>query len=52
MIGSALAHVDQQFSGDNSPFRRWGEEVALAHDELLALALPMAEWPPIIGAFC
>ncbi|MBD8754714.1 mechanosensitive ion channel domain-containing protein [Pseudomonas coleopterorum] len=51
MIGSALAHVDQQFSGDNSPFQRWGEEVALAHDELLALALPMAEWPPIIGAF-
>lgn len=51
MIGGVLGHLDQQFTGENSPFKRWDEEAALARDELQALALPMAEWPPIIGGF-
>ena len=51
MIGGVLGQFDQQFSGDNSPIQRWGEELSLANEELHSLALPMTEWPPIIGGF-
>jgi small-conductance mechanosensitive channel len=51
LIGTTLHQIEQQFSGDESPFSRWGEEITLAGEELRALALPLSEWPPIIAGF-
>jgi small-conductance mechanosensitive channel len=51
LIGGALGQFESQFSGADSPFQRWGNELELAGIELDALLLPMAQWPPIIGAF-
>ncbi|WPP01212.1 mechanosensitive ion channel family protein [Pseudomonas sp. HR96] len=51
LIGSALNHLEAQFSGDDSPFERWGNELDLANIELQALVLPINQWPPIIGGF-
>jgi small-conductance mechanosensitive channel len=51
LIGSTLHQIEAQFSGDESPFSRWGDEISLAGEELRALALPLSEWPPIIFGF-
>ncbi|MDE1164081.1 MAG: mechanosensitive ion channel [Pseudomonas sp.] len=51
LIGTTLHHLEQQFSGNDSPFNRWGDELDKAQQELVDLALPVNEWPPIIFAF-
>jgi small-conductance mechanosensitive channel len=51
LIGSALGHLESQFSGEDSPFERWGAELELAHIELDALVVPLSQWPPIIAGF-
>jgi small-conductance mechanosensitive channel len=51
LIGGALGQFESQFSGADSPFQRWRNELELAGIEFNALLLPIAQWPPIIGAF-
>uniref|UniRef100_UPI0040544AC5 mechanosensitive ion channel domain-containing protein n=1 Tax=Pseudomonas sp. G.S.17 TaxID=3137451 RepID=UPI0040544AC5 len=51
LIGSTLSDFERKFAGEDSPIRRWAEEIDLAQDELLALALPAKEWLPIIFGF-
>jgi len=51
LIGSTLADLEKQFSGNDSPTSRWSEEIGQAKDELVALMLPAKEWVPIIFAF-
>ncbi len=51
LIGSTLSDFERKFAGEDSPIRRWSEEIDLAQDELLALALPAREWLPIIFGF-
>jgi small-conductance mechanosensitive channel len=51
LIGSTLSDFEKKFAGEDSPIRRWSEEIDLAQDELLALALPAREWLPIIFGF-
>jgi len=51
IIGSTLAGLEQQFSGDDSPLERWSTELDLAQDELMARVLPANQWLPIIFGF-
>ncbi|WP_426112062.1 mechanosensitive ion channel family protein [Pseudomonas sp. DSP3-2-2] len=51
LIGSTLSDFEKKFAGEDSPITRWSEEIDLAQDELLALALPAREWLPIIFGF-
>jgi small-conductance mechanosensitive channel len=51
LIGTTLHHFEQQFSGHDSPFNRWAEELQRAQQELAELSLPLNEWPPIVFAF-
>ena len=51
LIGSTLGDFEKKFAGEDSPIRRWSEEIDLAQDELLELALPANQWLPIIVGF-
>ena len=51
LIGSTLADLEKQFSGDDSPTYRWTKEISQAKEELSALMLPANEWLPIIFGF-
>ncbi|RAU49701.1 MULTISPECIES: mechanosensitive ion channel domain-containing protein [unclassified Pseudomonas] len=51
LIGSSLSTFEKQFTGEDSPLSRWGEEVTLAEQELMALMLPANQWWPIIFGF-
>ncbi|MBD1552693.1 mechanosensitive ion channel family protein [Pseudomonas typographi] len=51
LVGSSLRELEAQFSGDASPFARWGDELALARQELAERSLTPAEWVPVIGVF-
>jgi small-conductance mechanosensitive channel len=51
LIGSTLSNFEKQFSGEDSPFKRWSEEADLAQEELVALLLPANQWLPIILGF-
>jgi small-conductance mechanosensitive channel len=51
LIGSSFAGLEKQFTGADSPLSRWGDEAALAQDELMALMLPANQWWPIIWGF-
>ena len=51
LIGGTLTQIERQFSGDESPFSRWADEISQSAEELRALALPVNEWFPIIAGF-
>ncbi len=51
LIGSTLSGFEKQFTGEDSPLSRWGDEVALAEQELIDLMLPASQWWPIIFSF-
>ncbi|MDE1197290.1 MAG: mechanosensitive ion channel family protein [Pseudomonas sp.] len=51
LIGSTLGEFEKQFTGEDSPLSRWGDEVALAEQELMDLMLPANQWWPIIFSF-
>jgi small-conductance mechanosensitive channel len=51
LIGGTLSQFERQFSGIDSPFQRWVDELDLAEQEFQGLLLPVSQWPPIIGGF-
>ena len=51
LIGSTFHELEQQFSGDASPFNRWTRELELAQIELQARLVPLQQWPPILFGF-
>ena len=51
LIGGTLHSLEKQFSGDASPFRRWSLEIEQAKDELMALMVPIYQWPAILSGF-
>ena len=51
LIGGAVHDLEKQFSGQDNPFRRWSIELAQARDELVALAVPVDQWPAILFGF-
>ena len=51
LISGALHDIEKQFSGDESPFRRWSLEINQAQDELSALIVPVQQWPAILFGF-
>ncbi|WP_411564434.1 mechanosensitive ion channel family protein [Pseudomonas shirazensis] len=51
LISGALHDIEKQFSGDESPFRRWSLEINQAQDELSALMVPVQQWPAILFGF-
>ncbi|MHC6224518.1 mechanosensitive ion channel family protein [Pseudomonas sp. X10] len=51
LIGGTLHNLEKQFSGDASPFKRWSMEIDQAQDELVALAVPIHQWPAILFGF-
>lgn len=51
LIGGTLSGFEKQFTGEDSPLSRWGEEVSLAEQELMDLMLPANQWWPIIFGF-
>lgn len=51
LIGSTFAELEKQFSGEASPFKRWAEEMELAQIELVALKVPVQQWPSMFFGF-
>ena len=51
LIGGTLTNIEKKFTGDDSPLTRWSSEFDQAREELVALALPVNEWLPMLFAF-
>ncbi|MCU1734046.1 MULTISPECIES: mechanosensitive ion channel family protein [unclassified Pseudomonas] len=51
LIGSTFAELEKQFSGEASPFKRWAAEMELAQIELVALKVPVQQWPAMFFGF-
>ncbi|MDF0729929.1 mechanosensitive ion channel family protein [Pseudomonas entomophila] len=51
LIGNAVHDLEKQFSGEASPFVRWSQEIDQAQAELVALAVPVHQWPAILFGF-
>ncbi|PVZ13864.1 MULTISPECIES: mechanosensitive ion channel family protein [unclassified Pseudomonas] len=51
LIGTGIKGLEQQFTGQASPFKRWSDELALARDELAERSLSARDWAPVLAMF-